>query len=140
MSVAIAVYFDSRKLVSAHEWNKAIKDFGFEMELDTDFDAESHSGFLPCKYQGDESGFEYYYTQELDGIEDIESDIVGARNAATEFITHSDLKELATSVIAASVLCKLTDGVLFDDGNWVVAEQAIDWGKEQIGEIQQHIK
>jgi hypothetical protein len=30
------------------------------MELDTDFDVKAFSGFLPCKYVGEDAGFEYF--------------------------------------------------------------------------------
>lgn len=139
MSVIIAVYLDSSRLVSAAEWDQAIKKNGFEIEMATDFEVRLFSGFLPCKYKGEDTGFEYCYSEAIDELEGAEKDNIGERHSAVVFVTHSDLKELATATIAAGVLCSITDGVLFDDGNWVVAGQAIDWCNEQIREIQKHI-
>ena len=45
------------------------------------------------------------------------------------FVTHSDLQELMTSVIASGVLCAISDGVLFDD-QFTIASAAIAWARD----------
>ena len=54
---------------------------------------------------------------------------------AVTFATHSDMRELATSVIAAAVLCQLAGGRLSDSqaGEDVAAVQALSWGRRAAG-------
>ena len=114
MSVDIIVFVESSKMVSPIKWQEAIKSNGFDMELDTDFDVASHTGFLPCKYKGQQAGFEYYYSDENsnDDFEDDEetddteeADFVGNRDVSITLSTSSRILELTTSVIAAGILC-----------------------------------
>ena len=137
-------------MVSPIKWQEAIKSNGFDMELDTDFDVASHTGFLPCKYKGQQAGFEYYYSDENsnDDFEDDEetddteeADFVGNRDVSITLSTSSRILELTTSVIAAGILCSITDGVLYDTyaGTYFTAEESISWAKESELEIQKEI-
>ncbi len=53
------------------------------------------------------------------------------------FATHSSMRELATSVIAAAVLCQLSGGRLSDPqaGEDVAAEDALTWARSMLTEI-----
>ena len=144
------VFIESIKMVSPTKWHEAIKSNGFDMELDTDFDVVSHTGFLPCTYKGQLAGFEYYYSDE-NSDEDFEEeeiydtkevDFVGDRNVSITLSTGSRILELMTSVIAAGVLCSITDGVLYDTyaGTYFTAKESIIWAKENEVEIQKEIE
>ncbi len=56
---------------------------------------------------------------------------------AVTFATHSDMRELATSVIAAAVLCQLAGGRLSDPqaGEDVTASQALSWAREMLNQV-----
>jgi hypothetical protein len=53
------------------------------------------------------------------------------------FVTHSDLCELRTSVIASAILCVITDGVLWDNQSnaCLHADHVLTWAKEVNDEI-----
>jgi hypothetical protein len=117
MSVVIQVFLAGERMPTPEQWAVALRTHGFDVDLDTDFDVRAFSGFLPCKYKGHDAGFEYYF--EAAGLV-IESDerlrgAIAGRDSVVSFVTHSDFRELATSVIASGVLCAISDGVLFDD-------------------------
>jgi hypothetical protein len=41
------------------QWQAAIRQANFDLVLNFDFDPLTASGFLPAKYKGEDSGFEY---------------------------------------------------------------------------------
>ena len=86
------------------------------------------SGFLPCKYKGHDAGFEYYFEPAGPVVESGErlQGAIAGRDSVVSFVTHSDLREAITSVIASGVLCAISDGVLFDD-QFTVASAATAW-------------
>lgn len=133
MSVTMSVFLFGDKMLTPTRWAAAIRDGGFEMDLDTDFDVRTFSGFLPCKYDGKDAGFEYFWNEvdppSLDGHVAAR---IGERSVAVSFSTHSDMRELVTSIIASAVLCANTDGVLWDtEGNELISPgDALDWARE----------
>ena len=131
MSVEMVVFVRKERMVSPIEWQDAISKNGFAMEIDTVFDVEEFSGFLPCKYKGKEAGFEYYYQKLGNDIEDDIRQHIADRDIAVVFVTHSDFRELMTSVIAVGVLSAITDGVIYDTeaGEFTQANAALDWAK-----------
>jgi len=138
MSVEMLVFLDSRSMPTPERWAAAIRESEFDMVLDTDFDVTSFTGFLPCKYKGSDAGFEYFFDRLADM--EPEPDLVtriGVRDVAVSFITHYDVRELMTSIIASGVLCSITDGVLLDTeaNKFVDASNAIQWSKTSEGEI-----
>ena len=60
------------------------------------------------------------------------------RDSVVSFVTHSDFREFATSVIASGVLCAMSDGVLFDD-QLTAASAAIPWAREIETSIQEQL-
>jgi hypothetical protein len=88
-------------------------------------DVDTFSGFLPCAYDGKPSGFEYFAGQITDEDRVVLS-LPAEYDFSVTFATHSDMRELATSVIAAAVLCQLAGGQLSDPqaGEDVAASRA----------------
>ena len=148
MSVENNVFMLRENLPTPQQWQEAIKSNGFEMDMDLDFDAEEHEGFLPCKYKGEEAGFEYW-TEEVDINEFLEEELLtpeeakelGDRNFMVTFTTHSDFREYMTSMIASAVLCSITDGMLAEGGEppFIPAVEAIKWAKECEPQIQKEL-
>jgi hypothetical protein len=135
MSVDFTVYMARTAMPSPGAWAQAIVDAGFPAELDVEFDVEEFSGFLPCRFDGADAGFEYLSgpIEFVDGLE-LPSDF----DFSVTFTTHSDLRELAASVAAAAVLCSLSAGILVDPQADVVvsATGAVAWGREQLDQIE----
>jgi hypothetical protein len=133
MSVVMSLFVNRSRMPSPADWARAIRSSGFELELDSDFDPESFSGFLPCKYGGADAGFEYFREAvNRDELPDHVSVHVAERDTMINFVTHSDLAELATSTIAGAVLCSISDGVLWDTeaDELVPATGALAWARK----------
>lgn len=144
MSVENNVFMEREKLPTPQQWLEAIKSHGFEMDMDIDFDAVEHEGFVPCKYKGKDAGFEYW-TEEVDITEFIEDGLLTPEEAKelanrtfmATLATHSDFREYMTSMIASAVLCSISEGMLAEGGEtpFIPSEQAIIWAKESEPEI-----
>lgn len=134
MSVEFTVYLPRDAMPSPSEWASAIRDRGFDVELGTKFDVDDFSGFLPCRIEGEDAGFEYSsgpieFVDELELPDDFDFSVT--------FTTHSSQRELATSVVSAAVLCALVRGVLVDPqaDMTVSAGEAVAWAGEMLDEI-----
>src|SRR4051794_24030812 len=110
MSVDLIVFTRRSAMPATSAWAQSIVDAGFPAELDHDFDVDTFGGFLPCRYGGVEAGFEYLAGPAENG--DLE--LPQGLDFSVSFTTHSDMRELAASTVAAAVLCMLTGGVLVD--------------------------
>jgi hypothetical protein len=131
MAVVIQVFLADERMPTPEQWAENLRTHGFDMDLDTDFDVRDFSGFLPCKYKGHDAGFEYYFEPAGPAVESDErlQGAIAGRDSVVSFVTHSDLREAMTSVIASGVLCAISDGVLFDD-QFTVASAAIAWARD----------
>lgn len=123
MSVENNVFMIRANMPTPEEWASAIRSRGFEMELDSDFDVEEFEGFLPCKYKGEEAGFEYWSEptclEELveEGLlNEDEKSVLGESDFLVTLATHSDFRDLITSMIASAVLVELSGGYLAEGG------------------------
>jgi len=135
MSVDFTVYMPRKAMPDPHDWATAILDTGFPAELDPEFDVDSFSGFLPCRYDGGEAGFEYF-SGPIEFVDELE--LPSDFDFSVTFSTHSSLRELASSVVSAAVLCSLRRGILVDPQAdlKVSADEAISWAREQLAEIE----
>src|SRR5205807_9588609 len=113
MSVDLVVYLRRTAMPSPKEWQQAIQMAGFPVELDTDFDPDTFRGFLPCKFRSEPSGFEYFPTS-LTASEAVELGAPTGTDLSVTLVTHSDLREFAAAVSAASALCRASGGLLVD--------------------------
>jgi hypothetical protein len=122
-------------------WAEAIREAGFSADLDADFHVDTSSGFQPCAYDGEPSGFEYFPGQVTDD-ERVDLGLPAEYDFSVTFATHSDMRELATCVVAAAVLCELAGGQLSDPqaGEDITASQALSWAREAISEIRDHLE
>jgi hypothetical protein len=136
MSVDLIVFLPRAKMPTPARWAEAIREAGFLADLDTDFDVDAFSGFLPCAYDGKPGGFEYLPSP-LDSGERAELGASAEHDFSVTFATHSDMRELATSVIAAAVLASLAGGKLSDPqaGEDIEAPHALDWARTMLDQI-----
>ncbi len=135
MSISRTVYLRRDDLLDPKSWAEAIRAAGFPMELDADFEVETFSGFLPCRYEGKSAGFEYYFATR--DAEDFGPPEIGDRDVAISFVTHSSMRELVTAVIAAATLCEKTNGILVDEesGDRIPARAALADARELIASV-----
>jgi hypothetical protein len=118
---------------SPARWAQAIREAGFPADLDADFDVDTFSGFLPCTYDGKPGGFEYFAGPLADEDRD-EMGVSAAHDFSITFATHSDMRGLATSVVAAAVLCQITGGTLVNQqaGEQLAASEAVGYAREML--------
>lgn len=115
VSVYVDVYLEPHRMLNPPAWAAAIREAGFPLEMDTDWDPEDFNGFLPCRYRGVDSGFEFYRDL-LEESELRERGVPLGRRLRISHVTHSLFREAACAGIAAAVLCSATDGVLSEEG------------------------
>lgn len=135
MSIDLTVYMVRTEMPSPSEWAEAIVDAGFPAELDAELDVDEFSGFLPCRYAGADAGFEYS-SGPIEFVDELE--LPSDFDFSVTFTTHSSMRELASSVVSAAVLCSLCGGILVDPQGdvAVAADGAIAWAREQLEEIE----
>src|SRR5438105_2220218 len=104
MSITQRVLLEPARMPSVADWAREIRARGFEMDLDADFDPRTFSGFLPCVHHGHTSGFEYFFDPDAELDDDVRHAAGTQRTLAVSFVTHSDTRELVTSMIASGVL------------------------------------
>jgi hypothetical protein len=134
MSVEFIVYMSRESMPSPSLWAEAIEDRGFPAQLDEDFDVDEFSGFLPCRFDGADAGFEYFSgpAESIDGLE-LPSDF----DFSVTFSTGSDTRQLASSVVCAAVLCAMSRGILVDPQADVTisGDEAAAWAREQLEDL-----
>jgi hypothetical protein len=108
--------------------------------LDAAFDVDSFSGFLPCRFRGVESGFEYYSVL-VDERERVEAGAPQGIDFAVTLVTHSDFREGASSLLAAGALCHASGGFLVDpqSGETWSSEEVLAWAKKQLSEFEPYL-
>ena len=137
MSVDLIVYLRRSAMPSPSAWQRAIAATRLLVELDTDFDPDTFSGFLPCKLRGAQSGFEYF-AGPLSPAEATESGAPPESDFLVTLVTHSDLREFACSAVAAGALAQASGGLLVDpqSGESFPAADAIGWAIQQFAEAE----
>jgi hypothetical protein len=106
VSVDLMVYMPRASMPTPVRWAKAIADAGFPVELESDFDPFTATGFRPCRFRGVLSGFEYY-CRRVSEAEQRDLELPSKYDLYVNLVTHSDLREFATSLISACVLCAI---------------------------------
>lgn len=148
MSSSVYIMFKEEKIIDPPAWQNAIKNEGFDLELSKDLNMNGSDGFLPGKYKGQKAGFEYYISKKFK-IEECFSenlhqkirDNLEDRDTFVELVFYSELIDVAATAIAGAVLCKLTDGIIYDDGEdqIVTAAQAIEWAKRIEDDVKEEL-
>ncbi len=141
MSVDLIVYLPRASMPTPERWAKAIRDAGFPVEMETAFDADTSSGFRPGRFAGVPSGFEYYSSL-LTEQEQSELGVPPSYDFSVNLLTHADLREFATALIASSILCQLSDGLLVDPqaGERYSASEVLAWACQQLALIKDELQ
>jgi len=102
MSIDLIVIFRTERLPSAQQWQSAIQDLRYPLEVGQSINWLSHVGYLPCKFDGASTGFELY----------CESHPEGSSYLPATFTTRGDTVESVSATIAAGALAFLSAGEL----------------------------
>ena len=140
MSVDLIVFAARSAIPSPADWQRAIDAVGFPVALDTDFDVGTFSGFLPCSFRSLASGFEYFVSA-LSPEERADAGAPEGTDFQVTFVTHSDPREFATSLLAAAALCHASGGLLVDpqSGDEIQADQVLDWARAGLKDIEREL-
>ena len=130
------VFLDPVRMPTPAVWAREIRARGFAMDLDVDFEPNTFSGFLPCVHQGQPAGFEYFYQPDVE-LDTDQRAAAGERTLEVSFATHSDMRELVSSMIASAVLAVLSDGIVWSDeaGESYSGAAALDIARETEAEV-----
>ena len=140
MSCDLSVFLKHSALPTSKEWVRAIQAQGFDFVFKHEFELFSHTGFLPCQFRGALAGFEFSCCP-LGPGEKRDYDIPDQFDTHTSFITGANMREFATSLIAAGVLCQMSGGTLFDPqaGEWYAPGSVLEMVREQLAAIENEI-
>lgn len=134
MSLEVYVFLDRELLPTARQWASAIRNEGFDVDLDSDFDTNSHTGFLQCP--DSKSGFEYIFepltksTIDELNLTPEERSRLDSKNSIVSFGYKTE-EDLSVVLAASFALKKISNGILFDaeTGAIVETQNALDWAK-----------
>jgi len=132
MSFDLIVYLQRDRMPTPAAWQDAIAAAGFPVLIDQDFDPDTFAGFLPCKYKGNISGFEYHSGRLSE--EDAKELEVGDADFSVTFVVHEGHNEMQTALSAASALCVSSNGILVNpqSGEYRRATEVLAWAEDAI--------
>lgn len=133
MSYSFWVMVDKRRLPTVADLGRAVEASGFPLAIDTDWAWDSHSGWLPMQWRGEESGCEVAFEE----LED--EDLEAAREAgfsdvdAAVVLTTGGWDSLQSGVSFAACLAALAEGCIAEDEDeYIPHTQAAKWAKDAI--------
>ena len=149
MSIHIMAFARSKAyLPKASAWAAAIREAGFALQLNVDFDPRTQEGFLPSSYDGKPAGFEYYCEPMEEYLSEVGDEFSPSQlkrlnpfGIAVDFVSHSRFADGLAAAIAAGVLVSLTRGLLLDTntGEFHDGASSIPWARTQEREYLPHL-
>ncbi len=103
------------KVPSRAAWQVAINACGFDFQLDEELTPFEDSGFLPCKLNGADAGFEIYYDGSAELLEEF-ADIADGRDYCIAFRWGGNMAECASVLIASYALARYFGAVVSYEG------------------------
>ncbi len=146
MSMEMRVFFRG-DLPDTAALNQALKELGFPQVIaPLNGPLAQHSGFLPMKWQDEDSGVEFYLDDGRDEIEEAviperlgEVDPSFDRTVSFRYFGHWD--ELLCATCGAAALAKLVGGVVYEEQDGVLwpVDQAIVEARKTIENVAEEI-
>jgi hypothetical protein len=132
--ITYSVFLDRIRLPTAADWARTIREAGFDVQLNADFEPATFSGYLPCP--DERTGFEYYlesFTTPTLEIGEAGAKAIGPRNAVASLRFSGRASDREAASAAAATLAAMTDGVLFDTdpGHFIAADEALAWARNE---------
>jgi len=140
MSVISLLVFDPDRLPSMESFRAEAARGGDQIAVSGNADLRSHTGYLPLRVFGRDTGFEFYFDavpqgQLPDEVLRFGSHYIVARSG-------SDFEEGRAALVFLRVVARLTDGAYFypDDGIFVPPNEVQSYLDAQIAEYRKYIK
>lgn len=137
MSLEQYAFINKTKVPSREQWQEAIDRSGYRLILDPELKPFEDSGFVPCKLNEQESGFEIYYEEigeYLHAFPHLREEI-GKRNYTISFRWGADMAECACVLIASLALTNSFEAVIYYPDDDMIYN-----GQEIINEIEACLK
>ncbi len=115
---------------------------GLRLEIQKAFDPRKSAGFVPCLFEGLESGFDYSVGSSTLGdfsFTDAQELEANDLDTTLELSTYSNAQEIMSSTIIAVCLIRLTNGLIvadFDE-DFIRPSTASDWLAANMPEIRE---
>jgi hypothetical protein len=94
-------------------WQAAIDAENVKLALD-EFDPRDLDGFLPCRLDGLECGFEYYFGPLEEQDEELRAQITDCDRVVTLILHGGQMRDLKAAMYAAAALTEVSGGVFYD--------------------------
>ena len=116
MSIEIHAFIKKANVPSREDWQKSIEESGYKMSLDEDLKAFESSGFVPCKLDDIESGFEINYETTETYIETYPTikEKLTDQDYCITFRLGSSTDEYTCVLIASLALLRTKDAIIYD--------------------------
>jgi hypothetical protein len=143
MSLELEVYVEPDELPQPGVWAASIKAHGFDVDLCSDFDLFTHSGYLPCPDH--DMGFEYCFesvTEHDRLLSEEETKPSLLKDHVCIFRTGSRTSDLVAATVSAAVLAYLSGGTLKDceSGICYSGTEALDWARRVCVDVERPVK
>lgn len=115
MSLELHAFLVKRSVPLRTQWQAAITELGFGMQIDPKLERFTNSGFVPCKLAVKDSGFEIYYdpADELLTAYPHIKDKIAERDYSISFRWGSDMSEYGCIAIASAALAKSFNALIY---------------------------
>ena len=106
------------KVPSKVQWQEAVNASGFDLQIYPDLQVFEHSGFMPCKLLGKDSGVETYYSPANEIFDDpaVIKELAGDRDYCISFRWGGSFREAACAMILSYALAGSFGAVVSYEG------------------------
>ena len=109
------------------QWQAVIDAAGVDFQLDPELKPMEDSGFSPCRLLGSAAGFEIYYDDSPDFLEEF-ADIAQGRDCCLSFRWGGSIVEGASAMIASYALAKGFGAIVSYEGEAPESLEALHAG------------
>jgi len=114
MSMTMCAFLKKSQIPSKDEWQKSIDGLKYDLQLHPDFKVLTDTGFIPCKLNKIDSGFEIGYPEVKEYLNDKNlKDILEDRDFCITFTFSSSTSELVCILIACLSLIDIFDSIIY---------------------------
>lgn len=113
------VFIQKDKVPSRAQWQEAVDAAGFDLEIDPELQVFEHTGFMPCKLLGEDSGVEIYYSPANEIFDDpaVTEKLAGDRDYCISFRWGGSFCETACAMILSYALASSIGAIVSYEGD-----------------------
>lgn len=122
MSRSQSAFLDRKDVPGRRDLQQAVDALGFKVTLDDTYVPMKSSGYLPCTFDGEDSGFTIKFL-EVDGTAerpDVLKAELGGRDVEIAFHWSGDPREVVCAMAVGAALSRSFGAIVFDTGDEVL--------------------